>query len=799
MDTATTPAVPKTYIAEWIKLDFFNNSNLKTDIQNRISDNIDVVFIDALNNLKGDNKNNYGIPFSEITLLAMAYFYSEIFTDKIKDEYYTLEMVKGFLDANNLTPYNAIHEIDVVFYKLRDATYFKHCWLIIQSAWFFNSQYFGHHQHIDFVNHYISTGEKLPMCNYTFDKNYLEKKYNDIDSTKEKNIPIDGYTLVNQWYYGILFLICSELKLQKTNFKITTKDDRIYNPLVKTSRQIRPLTPFKIVECDIRSAFPSFLDIEAGATLKDHVYNNLMKSKKITRGEAKILFNTICNSGAYKSIEETTAFFIDCGYTPQQSNILITLTHNSERKFIFSMTEYEALAISHFVTMNNLQRGARLHDAVIFIDDKVRPKLLHVSPNCDFGIKELNRPVIRESFNLGKKKLSYNYINSIPSGLNVTSKKELKKPTVKGIANGFKFYNGKYEYYSASFNLNDYTKDYSEFIGKCAEMFSILVTLTKRPLKSFERFLIIQHIRQNSNYIFNVRALYSKFKIINPTYLIPKYRDWNITEHKIFNKNIDFLNALNEARKMVTIQNNYEELFDLLQERICNNDFRYIDEVLFTGHKKNNLLSYTIVRTFNLLCTGRHRKKRKQFNNEPLYLTPIKSLTTKSISLNKQQQNAFIKKGIAKYEKDLKAFNRMINNRLQAKQLFVILCDVGAFDSNITIDRKDDIITVLKRDLLSMIDKTEYLHLEDAVNEFDKRYKNYKPKPIPLISDLKNIFDTDLSKSIFNQVDIQQANDRGEIFFNEYLNFHCLNEKKEKHLKPAEEKPKYKLPEIDFE
>ena len=68
------------------------------------------------------------LSFSEITRLALEYFYSEIFTDKIKDNYYTLEMVKGFLDANNLTTYTAIHEINVPFYALKDAPLFKHCW-----------------------------------------------------------------------------------------------------------------------------------------------------------------------------------------------------------------------------------------------------------------------------------------------------------------------------------------------------------------------------------------------------------------------------------------------------------------------------------------------------------------------------------------------------------------------------------------------------------------------------------------------------------------------------------------------
>ncbi|MCW2120545.1 hypothetical protein [Flavobacterium sp. 7A] len=792
--------MPKTYIAEWIKLDFFNNSNLKTDIQNRISNNIEVEFITSLHDMKGDNKDNFGIPFSDITLLAMAYFYSEIFTDKIKDEYYTLEMVKGFFDANNFTPYTAIHEIDVVFVSMKDAPYFKDCWLIIQSAWFFNSSYFGHHQHIDYVNHYISTGEKLPIENYNFDRNYLEKKYGDIDSRKSKRIPINGFTLVNQWYYGILFLICSERKLSTKHFVISTKHDRIYNPLVKTSRQLRMLAPFKIIECDIKSAFPTFLDIEAGATLKDHVYNNLMKAKKITRGEAKILFNSVCNSGKYKSIKETTAFFMDCGYTPEQCKILISFTHDSNRKFIFAMTEYESLAINNFTTMNDLKQGARLHDAIIFIDDKNRPQILQVPPNCDFGIKELNRPILKEYFKVSNKRLNFAYINSIPRGLNLISKHDFAKPEVKGISNGFKFYKSKFEYISASFNLNEYNIDYYQFIGKCTIMFNTLLALNNSSyLNPVHRFLILRHIRQHSNYIFNVRALQSKFKAINPSLIISKSRDYDITENMTFKKKIDFLNAMNEAKKLVTINCNYLELFDLMLERLTNNDFSYIDNTVFTGHKKNNLLSYAIVRIFNILCTGRSRTKRKTVKSEPLYLTPIKSLTIKSISLKKQQQNAFIKKGIAKYEKELIALNKLVCNREKAKHLFIILCDVAGQNTDLNIKKDAQTITELKTDLLRLIDNTEYLDCSAGEIEFDSRYKTIISKEIPVISDLQNIFETDLRNSIFNQIDIEKANDRGETFFNEYLKFHGLDKVSTTAISSEKPKEKYKLPEIDFD
>lgn len=261
MESANLPAIPKKYISGNIKLDFSNNSNLKYDIQNRISDNTETNFINSLNNMMGDDKSGNGTRFSEITLMAMAYFFDEIFMEEKKDHHYSLNMVKGFLDAKNLSPYTAIHEIDVEFFNLKQAPYFDHCWLIIQSAWFFNSKYFGHHQHIDFLNHYATTGQKLPIEAYNFDRIYLEKKYLEIQKSKEKQIKKNGYSLVNQWYHCILFLVCKELNLSTTNFKISEIDNREYNPLTKSSRQLRALTPFRLNECDIKSAFPTFIDI----------------------------------------------------------------------------------------------------------------------------------------------------------------------------------------------------------------------------------------------------------------------------------------------------------------------------------------------------------------------------------------------------------------------------------------------------------------------------------------------------------------------------------------------------------
>jgi hypothetical protein len=793
MDTATTQAVPKTYIAEWIKLDFFNNSNLKTDIQNRISVNIEATFLNALNDMRGDNKNGYGISFSEITRLALAYFYSEIFTDKIKDNYYTLEMVKGFLDANNLTTYTAIHEINVPFYALKDAPLFKHCWLIVQSAWFFNSEYFGHHQHIDYVNHYINTGGKLVIENYKYDPDYLLKKYDDIDSKKRQKVPINGFTLVNQWYFGILFLICKELQLSTKHFNISDIDNRQYNPLPKTSRQLRPLAPFKVVECDIKSAFPTFLDIETGANLKDYVYNNLMQAKGITRSEAKILFNTVCNSSKYKSKEFTTAFFLDCGYSQKECEILLSLTHDPNRKFISFMTEQECDAINFFIISNNLQRGARLHDAILFIDDKTKPQILTIKPNVDFGFKELNRPVIKEHFRFGAKHLPYAYIGSVPQGLNLISKHENTKPDLIGTANGFNFYAGKFQYINAGFNMNN-PKTYltnvvngqingngfvlienanEHFIYNLKNMLDTFFYLNKRKLKPLELELILKHIRKYSNYIFNVRATYLKLIKYNPIAQCEiKARDFEITKELKFKTKLDFLKAMNEAKKCINIDTNYKDLIDLMHERITNNDYGFMNENKIIGHKRNNLLVFALVKLFNLLCNGSYYKPRKP-----------------------KVCNLFINTNI----KRLQTFEMVEQNKERTHQLYYLLCKVAGAITDLDIIKNDEVQNELKHELIQYILKIKINNIEAGVNCFDFLYKPPPTNKIEFNTDLENSFDTDLSKSIFNQLTLEQAQNKEPKFLKEYLKFHKVSKRKQETYIKQRQKEQFEFTIIKFD
>ena len=66
-------------------------------------------------------------------------------------------------------------------------------------------------------------------------------------------------------------MVCKELELPTNHFKIGEKDFREYNPLTKCPRILRAETPFKMIECDIKSAFPSFLDLTNWIRIKENL------------------------------------------------------------------------------------------------------------------------------------------------------------------------------------------------------------------------------------------------------------------------------------------------------------------------------------------------------------------------------------------------------------------------------------------------------------------------------------------------------------------------------------------------
>ena len=390
----------------------------------------------------------------------------------------------------------------------------------------------------------------------------------------------------------------------------------------------------------------------------------------------------------------------------------------------------------------------------------------------------ISNPLIKDStkasFSLTNKHLPSNYISSIPLGLDLVSVKEYSKPRLKGEANGFRFYEKPFKYVSARFNINDSTIDEAEFLFRIKTMFFTLQYLNKKPTPSIDVWLILKHIKEYSNYIFDVRELYFVVRhfYYNPSFIKSKARDYSITVFNEYERKIDFLNALNYARKVVNSNFNLKELFYLLEERIKNDDYGYLNEANIIGHKSNNLLIYAMIKKFNLLCTGLQRKRRKQVKSEPLYCNTIERLTLKSILLNPQQQNAFMQKGIIKYERDLKAFNLLMNNRKIAQQMFLILADLTGLDVEFEIIPDEEIKNQLKAELINEIKKKTSIDIKAEALEFDKIYQKSIIKEVTPNTNLSDIFDTDMKNSIFNQLSLEKVLSMDDEFLYDFMKFH---------------------------
>nr|WP_315178568.1 hypothetical protein [uncultured Flavobacterium sp.] len=351
-----------------------------------------------------------------------------------------------------------------------------------------------------------------------------------------------------------------------------------------------------------------------------------------------------------------------------------------------------------------------------------------VQHNSNHEIKSLAN---NDTFSLNNKHLPYAYISSIPSELHKNyfiSIHEHRKGEIKGVANGFRFYVEPYSYESARFNINDFKVDNDTFLLRIETMFSTLHYLNKKPTGALNMYIILKHILENGRYVFSVRDLFLKVRTLqySPSLVEFKKRDYMILEELTFKRNIDFLNALNEARRIVNCDYNLKNLFDLLQERIINNDYGYLNEAIIIGHKNNNLIIYALIRKFNLLCTGLQRHPRKQDKSEPLYSNSIKSLTLKCISLKVKQQNAFMQKGIIKYERELKDLNRLVNNRFIVHQLFLILKDLSGLETDLVLTEDTNVQKLLKIEIMNLINKKKNCNISDEAAEaveFDSIYK----------------------------------------------------------------------------
>lgn len=164
----------------------------------------------------------------------------------------------------------------------------------------------------------------------------------------------------------ILFLLSSSVAGHVAGFKRATIDDREFNIITKTTRQLRSLTPYEMVTFDIDSEFATFVDDMVGSNIKDDVYNNLIREYGICRADAKKKYNSILNSWQ-APLTEITKVLTKCGYSIEQIEQLKVIIKSGKGSFYRNMTPREKKAVETFVEVNDIRKYTRVHDAVMFM------------------------------------------------------------------------------------------------------------------------------------------------------------------------------------------------------------------------------------------------------------------------------------------------------------------------------------------------------------------------------------------------------------------------------------------------
>lgn len=140
---------------------------------------------------------------------------------------------------------------------------------------------------------------------------------------------------------------------------------REYNPLTALPNALRSIIPIKFVEVDLTEANPQFIDTILKTNLAQSVYKNIMQKRKVTRYEAKQIFNSTINNHRLTS-NDAIKVYKDAGYSASKSDELAALTTSVEKGSFFKlMTEAESELIHAYnSTIDGV--GMRFHDALVF-------------------------------------------------------------------------------------------------------------------------------------------------------------------------------------------------------------------------------------------------------------------------------------------------------------------------------------------------------------------------------------------------------------------------------------------------
>ena len=573
-----------------MKLHFKNSNSLKFEITK--IDQTPHDYWNSINNIKGDLLKNKGEDFNIIVLKSLNYFFLNCLNPSLlSDSDWNLSFAKSLLDKNNTTGFSPILiGKDSKNIEVYEAEFYKECFSFIQLAYYINeiAPELQNNQFFTYLKHYLKTGIKLPEDQYFLDKDYLNKKY--IDYTKTKTNPDN---LIYKWFYGCLFLLLNDLGLSTSNFTISIKDGREYNPIVKVPREFRKFFPFVLLEYDITSAFPHFIDTIIDTNIAPSLYDNISKEFNLTRSEAKTKFSKIVNSGKYYK-RHYFASFLNPIYK-DKTDKLIDLILDKNYPFWNRMQVWESIAVDTFKKSNKIENVTRLHDAIIIIENTFLNEIRTDFIFYEFELKRLNKMSETLNFRVNQSKPKFSYVSAIPSKIKHQIRTENdSKNGIKFISRDFDIYKEPFNYIKGSFNISfkgQMTKEgfkfitESEFINKVINCGLVLRDLNPEiNSKGLESIIleIINNIHVNGVYSFNKELLFNiVMDSISQSDLTPivKTKNWNFKGNSDFNNLnfYEFSKLLNEARLKGRLFFLSKKILPIIESSYKNKTKIYID------------------------------------------------------------------------------------------------------------------------------------------------------------------------------------------------------------------------------
>ena len=534
-----------------------NNTNFKQIATSNAV--LDSHYLDIISNIQGTSKTGYD--FNDVVTASIQYLTYNSFY-RLNDNEYTLTHFKGILDTINIreqfgykpmieTPYNGNLEYKQVFY-LREA------YAIIQLAYYMNCNNLENTDFFKYTKHYSITGEKLPDDLYNDDLSYLHKEYSKIDNNGK-----DRYKhAITKHFNGCLLILLNDLKLPTTHFNKSVKDNREYNAMVQSPRDWRTIFPFELLEFDIKSAFPTFIDYLIGSNIGSNVYELIMQTYNVERSDAKILYNTWINSTKYKNAQQFTEFFepIYKEYTPK----LVAYLTDKTTLFWQRLFELENRSIDLFKYNNNVHNGTRLHDAYFIINNEYYNPITYT----DFGLatfgKKLSEPTQLEITCNTSKNISKGYEPAINKHLDMNMiSSEYFNQNIDFVNVGkFTIYQRHFECYKSNFNVsvNGMYSDgefifYTDkwFIDKIQNLTNVLFHLNqdKREHQILTYLeLILAHIKAKGVWSFNTQLLINHL-LENRTEPTIQYTDYiyhsDITIRNVYDFQSEYYDAIRKA------------------------------------------------------------------------------------------------------------------------------------------------------------------------------------------------------------------------------------------------------------